>query len=59
MVTRIHRVTEENLVARRAAILKELGLTSEELAAKVASGGLVVRVVRVVRDRGYRLPPRA
>lgn len=43
MVTKIHRVTEEDLVARRAAILRELGLTSDELAAKVASGGLVGR----------------
>lgn len=43
MTTRVRRVTEEELIARRAAILRELGLTSDELEAKVASGGLVGR----------------
>ncbi len=41
MSTRVESVTEEELLARRAAILKELGLTSAELDAKVSSGGLV------------------
>lgn len=43
MTTRVRRVTEEDLVTRRAEILKELGLTNEELEAKVESGGLVGR----------------
>lgn len=43
MTTRVRRVTEEDLVTRRAEILEELGLTSEELEAKVESGGLVGR----------------
>lgn len=43
MTTRIRRVTEEDLVTRRAEILEELGLTSEELEAKVENGGLVGR----------------
>lgn len=41
MSTKVRSVTEEELVARRAAILRELGLTSDELDAKVKSGGLV------------------
>lgn len=43
MTTRVRRVTEEDLIARRAVILRELGLTSDEFEAKVASGGLVGR----------------
>ena len=43
MATRVREVTEEELVARRTIILDELGLTSEELDAKVESGGLVGR----------------
>lgn len=43
MATRVRKVTEEDLVARRAEILEELGLTNEELESKVASGGLVGR----------------
>lgn len=43
MTTRVRRVTEEDLVARRAAILAELGLSAEELQAKVEAGGLVGR----------------
>lgn len=43
MTTRVRRVTEEDLVSRRAEILGELGLTSEELEAKVEHGGLVGR----------------
>lgn len=43
MSTRVRRVTEEDLVARRAEILAELGLTSEELEAKIVTGGLVGR----------------
>jgi hypothetical protein len=43
MATRVRRVTEEDLVTRRAEILGELGLSSEELEAKVESGGLVGR----------------
>jgi hypothetical protein len=41
--TKVRRVTEEELTARRRAILKELGLSNEELAAKIESGGLVGR----------------
>lgn len=41
--TKVRRVTTEDLIARREAILKDLGLTSDELRAKVESGGLVGR----------------
>lgn len=41
MSTRVRTVTEEELVARREAILVELGLTREELDLKVKTGGLV------------------
>jgi hypothetical protein len=43
MATRVRKVTEEDLVARRAEILKELGLTREEFEGKVESGGLAGR----------------
>jgi hypothetical protein len=43
MATRVRRVTERDLLARRAEILAHLGLTNEELRAKVKSGGLVGR----------------
>jgi hypothetical protein len=43
MATKIRRVTEDDLVARRAEILGQLGLTNEELESKVESGGLVGR----------------
>tara|TARA_R100000365_G_C2731878_1_gene61989 strand:+ start:623 stop:808 length:186 start_codon:yes stop_codon:yes gene_type:complete len=43
MTTLIRRVTPDELVARRRAILAELGLTEEEFAAKVKAGGLVGR----------------
>lgn len=43
MTTRVRRVTEEDLIARRAEILDELRLTSEELESKVRLGGLVGR----------------
>ena len=60
MATKVRRVTEDDLVTRRAEILGELGLTSEELEAKVESGGLVGReLVGMVRDRRHRLPRRA
>jgi hypothetical protein len=41
MSTKVRSVTEEELVARRAAILAELGLSSDELDLKVKTGGLV------------------
>jgi len=40
MIT-VRILTREELLDRRAAILAGLGLTAEEFAAKVASGGLV------------------
>lgn len=43
MTTKIRRVTEEDLVTRRAEILQEIGITSEELEAKVERGGLTGR----------------
>lgn len=43
MSTKVRRVTAEDLITRREAILKDLGLTSDELRAKVESGGLVGR----------------
>lgn len=43
MSTRVRRVTEKDLASRRAEILGELGLTSDELEAKVEAGGLVGR----------------
>jgi ribosomal protein S14 len=41
MTVRVHRVTEEELLARREAILRRLGLTRSELNDKVHTGGLV------------------
>ncbi len=38
--TVVRKVTRKQLMARRAEILRELGLTSEELEAKVHAGGL-------------------
>ena len=43
MSTLVRHVTREDLVARRAEILKELGLRDEELQIKVKTGGLVGR----------------
>jgi hypothetical protein len=43
MSTKIRRVTESDLVARRAEILDELGLTDDELQSKVRAGGLAGR----------------
>lgn len=43
MTTKIRRVTEDDLIARRAEILQEVGITSEELEAKVEHGGLTGR----------------
>lgn len=43
MTTKIRRVTEDDLLARRAEILQEIGITSEELEAKVEQGGLAGR----------------
>jgi hypothetical protein len=43
MTTKIRRVTEDDLVTRRAEILQEIGITSEELEAKVENGGLTGR----------------
>lgn len=40
-MTRVSTPSRDELLGRRAAILRDLGLTEEELAAKVASGGLV------------------
>ena len=40
MTTLVHIVSEEDLIARRAQILINLGLSNEELSAKVESGGL-------------------
>jgi hypothetical protein len=40
-MTRVSTPSREDLLNRRAAILRSLGLTGEELAVKVASGGLV------------------
>lgn len=41
MTTKVRNVTHEELLARRAEILHELGLTEGELAHKAATGGLV------------------
>ena len=41
MTTSVRKVSERDLVARRAAILESLHLSAEELAAKVKAGGLV------------------
>ena len=41
MATKIRRVSESDLEARRSEILDELGLTEDELRAKVRNGGLV------------------
>ena len=43
MTTLVHIVSEEDLIARRAQILINLGLSNEELSAKVESGGLTGR----------------
>ena len=40
-MTRVSTPSREDLLSRRAAILRALDLTEEELAAKVASGSLV------------------
>lgn len=43
MSTLVRHVSREELEARRAEILSELGLTADEFEAKVTSGGLVGR----------------
>lgn len=43
MSTKVRKVTESDLVARRAEILHELGLTDDELQGKVRAGGLAGR----------------
>jgi hypothetical protein len=40
-MTRVRTPSREDLIHRHEAILSALGLTSDEFAAKVASGGLV------------------
>lgn len=40
-MTRVSTPSREDLLSRRAAILSALDLTEEELAAKMATGGLV------------------
>lgn len=43
MSTKIRKVTEAELLARRAEILEELGVTDDELRGKVGTGGLAGR----------------
>lgn len=43
MSTLVRHVSREELLARRREILNELGMTEDELQAKVDSGGLVGR----------------
>jgi hypothetical protein len=40
-MTKVSTPTRDELVKRREAILRSSGLTADELAAKVAAGGLV------------------
>lgn len=60
MTTKIRRVTESDLVSRRAEILAEIGLTDQELTCKVETGGLVGREWSAwseIEDIDYLLAP--